>query len=800
MSYQHTEIDQKWQQAWENQGAFRAADSSPQPKFYALDMFPYPSGTGLHVGHLASYMPADIVSRYKRARGFNVLHPMGYDAFGLPAEQFAIQTGVHPAVTTEKAIASYRQQLQAFGFSFDWSREISTAEPNFYKWTQFIFTKLFERGLAYQKEVPVNWCPAMRTVLANEEVVDGKSERGGHPVIRLPMKQWMLKITSYAERLANDLDQVDWPERTREGQRNWIGRSEGANLFFQFVGFADKLEVFTTRPDTLFGVTFMVVAPEHPVLETVVPASHRQQVQAYRQQASRKSELDRKANADKSGVDTGAVVTHPITGEQIPVWTADYVLMDYGTGAIMAVPGHDARDFEFAEKFALRITRVLNSEAPLPFEGEGELVNSQFLNGLSQNEAIRQMINHAEAKQFGRRNIQYKLRDWLFSRQRYWGEPFPIVEFSDGALHALPVDELPVVLPPVADYEPSEKGEPPLARAQEWVHYVDPKSGREGRRITDTMPGSAGSSWYFLRYIDPHNNDQFCDFEKQKYWMPVDLYVGGPEHTVGHLLYARFWQKVLFDAGLVSHEEPFAKLAHQGMILGADNEKMSKSRGNVVTTEEVGSQYGADAVRMYITFLGPLDRDKPWSTNGIDGVRRFLERVWRLCLDDSGHVVAQDMVTSPEINKVLHKTVKKVTDDIEGLNFNTAVSAMMILVNELYKSEVRPKSVLLTLLQILAPFAPHVCEELWQRLGGTGFVSLAPWPTYDPTLVVDETVSMGVQVNGKMRGTIEISASAEEKEAVSEALKVTAVANAIGDKKVTKVIYKAGRILNLIVS
>lgn len=795
MAYKHEIIDSKWQKIWEEEDTFRAEDGSTKAKFYALDMFPYPSGSGLHMGHMASYMPNDILARYKRAQGFNVLHPMGYDAFGLPAEQYAIQTGVHPAVTTKRAIDNFRVQLKSFGFSFDWSREISTCDPKYYKWTQYIFLKLFERGLAYQKEMPVNWCPALRTVLANEEVVDGKSERGGHPVVRLPMRQWMLKITAYAERLLQDLDKVDWPQRTKDAQRNWIGKSEGANIFFEVAGHAEKLEVFTTRPDTLFGVTFMVVAPEHPLLTKSSSA----EVRAYQDKAAHKSEVDRKANEDKTGVFTGLYALHPVNGQKIPIWTADYVLMEYGTGAIMAVPGHDSRDFEFAQKFKLPIVRVLESAEPLPFEGEGTLINSDFLNGLSKAQAIQKMIGHLEAKGIGKRNVQYKLRDWLFSRQRYWGEPFPIVQFPKAGLKSVPADELPVLLPEVANYEPSEKGEPPLARIKEWVEYKDKKTGEIGERITDTMPGSAGSSWYFLRYTDPHNDSEPFNFEKQKYWMPVDLYVGGPEHTVGHLLYSRFWHKVLFDAGLVSTEEPFQKLAHQGMILGADGEKMSKSRGNVVSPEEISKTYGADAIRMYITFLGPVDRDKPWATNGIDGVRRFLDRVWRLTCDENENCIAQDVPIPDNLNKLLHKTIKKVTEDIETLNFNTAVSAMMILVNEVYKQESRPKALLMPLAQLMMPFAPHLAEELWQKMGGKGLVSLAHWPKFDSNLVKDDVITMAVQVNGKTRGTVELAPQAEEREAVTAAKQIASVQNAIGDKKVIKVIYKAGRILNLIV-
>lgn len=803
MALNHTEFEKKWQKKWEQQGAFRAASGSSKPKYYALDMFPYPSGSGLHVGHIASYTPADIISRYKRAKGFNVLHPMGYDAFGLPAEQYAIQTGIHPAITTEKAIASFRHTLQSFGFSFDWSREISTCDAKYYKWTQFIFLKLMERGLAYQKEVPVNWCPALKTVLANDEVVDGKSERGGHPVIRVPMKQWMLKITDYAERLLEGLDRVDWPTRTKEGQRNWIGKSEGARVRFQVDGTEESFEVFTTRPDTLFGVTFMVLAPENPLVAKITSSVRKPMVEEYIEASSRKSEIDRKANTEKTGVFTGAFALHPLTGHQIPIWIADYVLMDYGTGAIMAVPGHDARDFEFAEKFKLPVVRVLEGGDTLPFEGEGTLVNSEFLNGLSKTAAIGKMLDHLEAKKIGQREVQYKLRDWLFSRQRYWGEPFPVVHFPKAGLKAVPFNELPVLLPEVADYEPSDRGEAPLARNKEWVRYVGTAAigaeGEIGQRETDTMPGSAGSSWYFLRYIDPHNDSAPFSPELEKYWLPVDLYVGGPEHTVGHLLYARFWMKVLFDAGLVSHDEPFQKLAHQGMILGEDNQKMSKSRGNVIPADEICQKYGADALRTFVCFMGPLESEKSWSPTGIEGVKRFLDRVSRLVADEEGALLATDDAIPADLEKLLHKTIKKVTEDIENMSFNTAISAMMILVNELYKANVRPKALLRPLVQLLMPFAPHLSEELWEILGGTEFVSLAPWPKYDNKLVADDTVTIGVQVNGKMRGTIEIPLQASEEVAVNAARAVANVSTALGDKHPDKVIYKAGKILNLIV-
>lgn len=802
MAYDHKQIDQKWQTKWDAAEAFKteSGKTSKKPKYYALDMFPYPSGYGLHVGHLASYTPTDVVARYKRAKGFNVLHPMGYDAFGLPAEQFAIQTGIHPAQTTDKAIESFRSTLKTMGYSFDWSREVSTCDASYYKWTQFIFTKLFEKGLAYQKEVPVNWCPALRTVLANEEVIDGKSERGGHPVIKVPMKQWMLKITDYAERLIADLDLVDWPERTREAQRNWIGKSEGANVTFDIQGSAEKLEIFTTRPDTLFGVTFMVVSPEHPCLKSIVPSSHTAFVYDYQATASRKSEVERKAATEKTGVFTGAFAVNPFSKKAVPIWTADYVMMDYGTGAIMAVPGHDERDFEFATTFKLPIERVLEGgpgQDELPFTGEGKLVNSDFLNGLETSAGIARAIAEVEKRKLGTKVTQYKLRDWLFSRQRYWGEPFPVVRFPNGELKTVPLNELPVLLPEVADYQPSEKGEAPLARNADFVQYNGALG--KGIRETDTMPGSAGSSWYFLRYCDPHNSTAFCDFEEQKYWMPVDLYVGGAEHTVGHLLYARFWQKVLFDAGLVSHPEPFQKLAHQGVVLGTDGERMSKSRGNVINPDQLREQYGADVMRTFVLFLGPMAADKPWQDQGIGGVQRFLDRLWRACVDENGAVIADDSAITEELNRLLHKTIKKVGDDLENLGFNTAISALMILLNELYKAGTRPKKILLPMLQMVAPFAPHMAEELWEKMGQSGFVSNAKWPTFDSALTVDSVVSIGVQVNGKSRGVIEIDKDAEEAVALAKAMEVSSVVNALGGKQPDKVIYKAGRILNLIV-
>lgn len=795
----HTEIQSKWQKVWTEKQAYKADEKSSKPKYYALDMFPYPSGSGLHMGHIASYTPGDIVSRYKRTKGFNVLHPMGYDAFGLPAEQYAIQTGVHPAITTEKAINDFRATLQKYGFSYDWTREVSTADPNYYKWTQAIFLKLFEKGLAYQKEVPVNWCPALKTVLANDEVVDGKSERGGHPVIRVPMKQWMLKITDYAERLLTGLDKIDWPERTKEGQRNWIGKSEGASVQFKVKGVTDTLEVFTTRPDTIFGVSFMVIAPEHPLVKKITTQGQAVKIADYIEKTAKKSEVDRKATTEKTGVFTGGFAINPLNQKEIPIWIADYVMMDYGTGAIMAVPGHDERDFEFAQKFDLPVLRVLESETELPFTGEGKLVNSDFLNGLMKTEAVKKMIAHLEKENLGKRQVNYKLRDWLFSRQRYWGEPFPIVQTPDGTLKAVPMNELPVMLPDVANYEPSETGEAPLAKNTAWVNYNS--NGLKGARITDTMPGAAGSSWYFFRYTDPHNQNEAYSQPAAKYWMPVDLYVGGPEHTVGHLLYSRFWTKVLFDAGLSPVDEPFQKLAHQGMILGPDGEKMSKSRGNVIAADEVANEYGVDTLRCFVCFLGPMDKDKPWSASGIDGVKRFLDRLTRLVVNEETQTcVATDDALPPEIEKSLHKTIKKVTEDIEVLGFNTCISQMMIFVNDLYKHECRSKKALAPLVQLLQPFAPHLAEELWHLLGQPGLVVTATWPTFRPELCQDDMITLGVQVNGKMRGTIEIAPAAPEADAVAAAKKVATVETALAGKNPTKVIYKAGKILNLIIT
>ncbi len=804
MGFDHKRIEPKWQAHWDKTKVFEAETGSKKPKYYALDMFPYPSSSGLHVGHPEGYTATDILSRYKRACGYNVLHPMGWDAFGLPAEQYALQTGVHPAITTAKAIDTFRKQLKALGFSFDWSREVSTCDPRYYKWTQFLFLKLYEKGLAYRKEVPVNWCPALKTVLANEEVVDGKSERGDHPVFRVPMKQWMLKITSYAERLLQDLDKVDWPEGTKELQRNWIGKSEGLQFRFPAAGGAE-IEVFTTRPDTLFGATFLVLAPEHPLVTTLTTPAQKSAVEAYRDQASRKSELARQEDTkEKTGVPIGATATNPATGRQIPIWIADYVMMGYGTGAIMAVPAHDDRDYAFAKAFGLEIVEVvepLGERTEGCFAGEGRSVNSGFITGLETRAAKSKVIEWAEKEGRGKRSVQYKLRDWLFSRQRYWGEPFPLLHVESADTRPLSLDELPVELPQVQSYEPSGTGESPLAAIREWVEVKDPVTGKRAFRETDTMPGSAGSSWYFLRYCDPHNDKEPISREAEKYWLPVDLYLGGPEHAVGHLLYARFWTKVLFDAGIISVDEPFKKLVHQGMILGEDGEKMSKSRGNVINPDVIVEQFGADSLRIYEMFMGPLDRDKPWSTKAIEGVRRFLERAWRLVLSDDEAETLQvgDVEPTAEDLKVLHKTIKKVGEDIEGLHFNTAISQMMIFVNHFTALKgPKPRACVRPFIQLLNPFAPHVAEELWSRLGEKEELTYAAWPKFDLAHAKDDQITIAVQVMGKTRGTVMVEPGAAQADVERLAKEIPQVQNQIQGKEIKKVIFVKDRILNFI--
>lgn len=797
--YPFKELEPKWQRRWEQARIFECSIDWTRPKFYCLDMFPYPSGSGLHVGHVEGYTASDIVSRYKRCRGFNVLHPMGWDAFGLPAEQHAIETGIHPEKTTREAIANFKRQLKMLGFSYDWSREICTCDPSYYKWTQYIFTILYKRGLAYQKEMPVNWCPALRTVLANEEVKDGKSERGGHPVEKRLMRQWMLKITAYSKRLLKDLDKNEWHERTKEGQRNWIGQSTGLRGRFAVVGCDETIEIFTTRPDTMFGVTFMVLAPEHPLVDKITTPDRQRAVQEYKKQALAKLDVERQAGAEKTGVFTGAYAVNPVNGKKVPIWIADYVLMAYGTGAIMAVPGHDSRDFAFAKKYDLPIVRVIKG-GDLPYEGDGECVNSGFIDGLTKDRASDKVIAFFEEKNIGERSEQYRLRDWLFSRQRYWGEPFPVVHFEKSGTRVLALDELPVVLPPMDDFEPTETGEAPLAKASnDWLIYTDPKTGETGRRETDTMPGYAGSSWYFLRYTDPKNDRAICSKEAQAYFMPVDLYIGGAEHTVGHLMYARFWQKVLFDEGLVLHEEPFKKLVHQGMILGEDGEKMSKSRGNVINPDDVVANYGADALRVYEMFMGPLERDKAWSQQGLVGVFKFLTKVWRLVVDEKGNSLVTDTAPDEAALRLTHQTIKKVTGDIEALAFNTAISQMMIFVNEMTKTRARPRAAIKPFIQVLAPFAPHIAEELWEKIGEKPFVSTAPWPAFDDKLAQSKTVTIAIQVGGKTRAKLDFEAGVDEATVVSRAKEVGFIKRQLAEgKEIHKAIFVPDRILNLI--
>jgi len=804
--YQPQRIEPKWQKYWLENKTFRVLDDDSKPKFYALDMFPYPSGAGLHVGHPEGYTATDIVSRYKRMRGYNVLHPMGWDAFGLPAEQHALDTGQHPRDITKKNIDNFRRQIQSLGFSYDWDREFSTTDPDYYKWTQWIFLQLYKKGLAYVAEVPVNWCPALGTVLANEEVIDGKSERGGHPVIRKPMRQWVLKITEYAERLLEDLEELDWPESIKEMQRNWIGKSHGAEVRFPIDGAEDLvLTVFTTRPDTLFGATYCVLAPEHEYVDRIVTPEQKEAVKAYQEAAARKSDLERTDLAkEKTGVFTGAYAINPVNGNKIPIWIADYVLAGYGTGAIMAVPGHDQRDWEFARKFDLPILEVvqggdLSKEA---FVGDGPHVNSGFLDGLNNKDAIAKMIEWLEQNGKGRAKVTYRLRDWLFSRQRYWGEPIPILHLEDGTMKPVPEEELPLLLPEVDQIKPSGTGESPLANVTEWVNTVDPETGMKARRETNTMPQWAGSCWYYLRFIDPHNDKELCSKELQEKWLPVDLYIGGAEHAVLHLLYARFWHKVLYDIGVVSTKEPFRKLVNQGMILGQNGEKMSKSRGNVINPDDIVEKYGADTLRVYEMFMGPLEATKPWNTNGVEGVHRFLSRIWRLFVNEKGTLsdkIRPDAEGSASFQRTWHRTIKKVTEDIEALRFNTAISQLMIFVNDAYKEERLPLAAMRHFVQMLSPFAPHLAEELWEKLGGTDTITYEPWPEYDEALTVDEQVEIAVQVNGKIVDRILVSPDLNEQELQEAAMRSEKASAAIAGKTVRKVIPVKGKLVNIVV-
>lgn len=801
--YKPQTLEPKWQRYWDEHKTFRTTEDPGKEKFYALDMFPYPSGAGLHVGHPEGYTATDIVSRYKRMRGYNVLHPMGWDAFGLPAEQYALQTGRHPREITVENIDNFRRQIKSLGFSYDWDREFSTTDPDYYKWTQWIFIQLYKKGLAYVAEVPVNWCPALGTVLANEEVINGLSERGNHPVIRKPMRQWMLKITEYAERLLEDLEELDWSESIKDMQRNWIGKSTGAEVTFAIDGHADAaLTVFTTRPDTLFGATYCVLAPEHELVSAIASPEQKADVEAYVEQAARKSDLERTDLAkDKTGVFTGAYAVNPVNGELVPIWIADYVLGGYGTGAIMAVPAHDERDWAFAKKFGLPIVEVVSggNVDEAAHTGEGEHVNSGFLNGLSTADAIAKSIAWLEEQGKGRGKVTYRLRDWLFSRQRYWGEPIPVLHFEDGSMETVPEEELPLLLPEVDAITPSGTGESPLATVEDWVNVTLP-DGRKARRETNTMPQWAGSCWYYLRFIDPKNADAICDPAKQREWLPVDLYIGGAEHAVLHLLYARFWHKVLYDLGVVATKEPFHKLVNQGMILGTNNEKMSKSRGNVINPDDIVSEFGADTLRVYEMFMGPLEATKPWNTNGVEGMYRFLGRVWRLFVGENGELSEKIKVTAGEeaFRRTWHRSVKKITEDYEGLRFNTAISQLMIFVNEAYKVEELPKQAMEHFVQMLSPIAPHIAEELWEKLGHTESVTYAAWPSYDAALTVDAEVEIAVQVNGKIVDRVSVAADLEGEALQEAALALDKVKAVTEGKTVRKIIAVKGKLVNIV--
>ncbi|MEO2552826.1 leucine--tRNA ligase [Enterococcus casseliflavus] len=802
MNYNHKEIEKKWQKYWAKKNEFNTHDEPDKPKFYALDMFPYPSGQGLHVGHPEGYTATDILSRFKRSQGYNVLHPMGWDAFGLPAEQYALDTGNDPAEFTKKNIETFRRQINALGFSYDWNREINTTDPEYYKWTQWIFTKLYEKGLAYEAEVPVNWVPELGTVIANEEVIDGKSERGGYDVIRKPMRQWMLKITAYADRLLDDLEEVDWPESIKEMQRNWIGRSVGANVTFKVAGMEKDFTVFTTRPDTLFGATYAVLAPEHELVAQITTPEQKAAIDAYVEEASKKSDLNRTDLAkEKTGVFTGAYAINPVNGKEIPIWIADYVLASYGTGAIMAVPAHDERDHEFAKTFGLEIIPVLagGNVEESAYTEDGLHINSDFLDGLDKETAIEKMVAWLEENHVGKKEVSYRLRDWLFSRQRYWGEPIPIIHWEDGTTTTLPEDQLPLRLPKTDNIKPSGTGESPLANVTDWVNVTDPETGKKGRRETNTMPQWAGSSWYFLRFIDPHNKSVLADYDKLKRWMPVDIYIGGAEHAVLHLLYARFWHKFLYDIGVVPTKEPFEKLFNQGMILGENNEKMSKSRGNVVNPDDVINQYGADTLRLYEMFMGPLDASIAWNENGLEGSRKFLDRVWRLIVDENGKM--RDRITTfndGKLSKVYHQTVKKVTEDFEQLHFNTAISQLMVFVNEAYKADALPYEYVEGFVQLLAPIAPHIGEELWSILGNDHGISYVPWPTYDESALVEDESEVVFQVNGKVRAKAMVPADAEKAVLEQLAQENELVQEQLQGKTIRKVIVVPNKLVNIV--
>ncbi len=795
MGYNFTEIEKKWQNYWDEHKTFYTDvwDFS-KPKFYALDMFPYPSGQGLHVGHPEGYTATDIMSRMRRMQGYNVLHPMGWDAFGLPAEQYAIKTGNHPAEFTKANIATFKRQLKMLGFSFDWDKEISTCDPDFYKWTQWIFKQLYNDGLAKLVEMPVNWCEGLGCVLSNDEVINGRSERGDFPVVRKNMKQWVLDIPQYAEILLDGLDDIDWPESTKEIQRNWIGKSEGAEVIFKVADF-DNIEftVFTTRPDTLFGATYCVIAPELDLVNKITTDEQKDAVEKYKQEAASKSDLERtELNKEKTGVFTGSYAINPVNGKKIPIWISDYVLSTYGTGAIMAVPAHDQRDYEFASKFGIDIIPVLEGGdiSKEAFTGDGLHINSDFLDGLDKETAIQKMIEYLESNKIGKKKINYKLREWIFARQRYWGEPIPIV-YLDDEMRALADDDLPLVLPELEDYAPSKTGASPLDKATDWVNTTF--EGKPAKRETSTMPGSAGSSWYFLRYIDPKNNDEFANKKLLEYWMPVDLYVGGPEHAVGHLLYSRFWNNYLYNKGLVPVKEPFAKLRHQGMILGTNGEKMSKSKGNVINPDDMVKQYGADSLRLYEMFMGPIDAVKPWDVNGIEGTKKFLDRIWRLYVE-SGKI--KD-TPNKNLEKDYHFTVKKVTNDYETMNFNTAISQMMIFINNVNKEEIFPLEYAEGFLKLLNPIAPHITEELWSILGHDNTIAYEKWPTYDESKTIDDEITLPIQFNGKLKATIQIPL--DEDESVIKQKVHEAIDSKLDGKTIIKEIYVKNKIYNIVV-
>ena len=803
MSYNYKHIEKKWQQHWEDNHVFRAEDNTDTPKYYILDMFPYPSGSGLHVGHPLGYIATDIIARYKRHKGFNVLHPMGWDAFGLPAEQFAIKTGTHPAITTKENIDNFRRQIKMLGFSYDWEREINTTDADYVKWTQWIFLQLYHKGLAYEAEVPVNWCPELKAVLANEEVVDGKSDIGGHPVLKVPMRQWMLKITDYAESLLEGLDHLDWPHSIKELQRNWIGKSEGANIHFHIPSIDKNLAVFTTRPDTIFGATYMVMAPEHPWVDLLTTPERKNAVDKYREEAAKKSELDRtELNKEKTGVFLGIFAINPANGKEIQIWISDYVIMSYGTGSIMAVPGQDQRDWEFAEKYNLPILRTVEPEGGFDGEaylGEGQAINSEFLNGLLVDEAKEKITDWLIKENLGEKAVQYKLRDWLFSRQRYWGEPIPIIH-KDGNPNALNEDELPLLLPEVEKYEPSGTGESPLSKITDWLEVKDSNDNIIGLRETNTMPQWAGSCWYYLRYIDPMNAEKGWDEVKEKYWMPVDLYIGGAEHAVLHLMYARFWHHVLYDLGKVSTKEPFKKLFNQGMILGEDGSKMSKSRGNVINPDDTIDQYGADAMRIYEMFMGPLDKAKPWSTTGLKGCARFINKLWNLLFDDNGQL--SDKINDKSSNNdtliALHQMIKKVSNNLDQLQFNTCVSEFMIFTNHLQSQNNINKDVLKKFIICTNPFIPHLAHELWEAVGETSELSYETWPFYDNSLLQTDLITIPVQVNGKRRAEINVPPNADDKIVLDIAKNADRAKSFIEGKKIIKEIYVKGKIVNIV--